>query len=388
MVSIHESAVQPRPRHAAAWWSRLSVLGFALVFSGGSAVASETKSFVISWFDVAQYYDAQGKDCPQGLNPNSRGIFRRELSRLGYKPGEIEPMIADFLSSKNMQILVNRGRIDGKPVDAYAHPTSVPDPNLKLVEGRYGFGFNLDGKISARDFEDPNTGEKGIDNQLYRVIGCHNQLRKNIAGERPMIAVAYWETLFEQIPAWVIEISGIDDPQNDEHVTVGVYRAVEPKRRTATNQTQSYMTFRIDPDSRSQNVVTGRIKDGVITTDPSGMTLIGDPLWVQEFVWHQARLRLQIRPDGNLAGLLGGYQSWFSIYWQQGSHGWGLESQSNIDIPGFYYSLAKTADAEPDPKTGQNTAISSAYELEGVPAYLVHPTNNLGARADAAGPRK
>ena len=41
------------------------------------------------------------------------------------------------------------------------------------------------------------------------------------------------------------------------------------------------------------------------------------------------------------------------------------------DIPGLYYLLKHQADGEPDPVTGENTAISVTYYFETTPAFVV-----------------
>lgn len=41
------------------------------------------------------------------------------------------------------------------------------------------------------------------------------------------------------------------------------------------------------------------------------------------------------------------------------------------DRPGAYYARRRHADAYPDPKTGPNAPISTAFSIVGVPAYAV-----------------
>ena len=52
-----------------------------------------------------------------------------------------------------------------------------------------------------------------------------------------------------------------------------------------------------------------------------------------------------------------------------------------MNFPGFFYSLQRLADAEPDPTTGQNTRISTAFKLDAVPAFLLPPVGEKQAMA-------
>ena len=57
------------------------------------------------------------------------------------------------------------------------NPTSKPDAApYRIIQGSTGLGLNLDGKIGPNDFTSP-LGDKGIDNQLYRAIGCTRNFR-------------------------------------------------------------------------------------------------------------------------------------------------------------------------------------------------------------------
>jgi len=340
------------------------------------AMAGQTKGFVVSWFNQAEYADPQGRDCPHGVNDGPEIYYRKELSAIGMSHEAVEKYINDFLDmskfKQTIPIAQMRGRINGKPADAYAIPTSVPDPHLKLVEGPMGYGFNLDGKIGKNDFTDPETGEKGVKNQLYRVLGCINEVKTHTLTDRPPLQLNYWNVIYEQMPAWLVEIDGADDPKNNKDVTIRITRAFEAPTKDSGGNVETNLTFSSDPNPRWQNVVHGTMKDGMITTDTFEMNMLGDPFWIQEFHFTKAKMRLQIAADGSLRGFIGGYSPWFPYYWQYGSEGWGVDATNNIDLPGFYYALKNAADADPDPKTGENRMISSTWLLEAVPAFITH----------------
>jgi hypothetical protein len=145
------------------------------------------------------------------------------------------------------------------------------------------------------------------------------------------------------------------------------------------------MTFQVDPNPRWRGTAHGRIKDGVITTDPFDFTMVADPFVTQKFEFTQARVRATIDEHGNLKAVLGGYIPWWPFYFKWASGTWGVEATNNVDLPGLYYALRRLADADPDPKTGENRAISSAYDIDAVPAFL-HHAEPAPARAAAATP--
>ena len=57
-----------------------------------------------------------------------------------------------------------------------------------------------------------------------------------------------------------------------------------------------------------------------------------------------------------------------------------MTSLSAGNCPAMYAAFKQMADGDPDPKTGQCTTISSAYGVEAVPAFLVHPPEGKGAK--------
>lgn len=345
-----------------------------------TAAASETRGYVVSWFHRAAY--SQDGDCPGGLNPLSEVFVKKILTDMGKTPEQQAPLFKDYPANMYGAIVM-RGSVDGKPANVYTNPTSVPDPQIHTVVGHYAYGFNLDGKgaASPNSFEDPETHEQGVNNQLFRALGCF-VAERGTPTTRPTWPAIQWDAGRDQMPAWVIEVSGIDDPKNSDNVTVGIYRATGPTTRNASGDPQADMTFRIDPNPRMQNVVHGKIKDGLLTTDRFTFDMLQDPvLGVAEYLFKDAKLRLTLNPDGSLKGILGGYTPWKPIYVSLAVGGSVNELNLSIDMPGAYYAMKRMADAYPDPKTGENTAISSAFRIEAIPAFLVHPQDTRVSQA-------
>ncbi len=348
---------------------QVTALSLAALLSAGlssPAVAGETKGYVVKWFHMATY--SNDAACPEGINPRSEEIFLRILHDMEMPPEKIEEIMADFPNTM-YYYAGRRGQIDGKPVSVYLHPTSVPDPKLKTVQGSEGLGFNLDGKNSSEDFVDTQTGESGVDNQLYRALGCIGSLR-GAPDARPTHPAIQWDMTRDQMPAWLIEISGIDDMQNDDQVTVSIGRAREPVVRDAQADPQADMTFHTDPNPRMENVVSAKIENGTLITDQFDFYMIGDPFMVPEYDLEKARLRFNWDEQGNLNGVIGGYQSWEMVYWSFAAGGAVNEANVSIDVPGIYYVLRNFADGRPDPATGMNMAISASYIIEAVPAFI------------------
>lgn len=356
----------------------LTLLAGGLACSASAATAGETRGFVVSWFVNSSY--SQEGDCPDGINWSVDENLRRIMKEQGKSDAEIAAIRKQSPQGLAMAIMPNRGRIDGKPVNVYLNPTSVPDPGANIMKGKASFGFNLDGKDGDQDFRDPETGEDGVDNRLFRAIGCFTPHRAT-PPDLASLGVADWDMVRDAMPAWLVEISGVDDRQNDDEVQVGVFQAQEPIMRSAAGGgPESDMTYRVDPNPRHQNLVRGRIKDGVITTDPFALNMMFDPESIPEYYFRDARLRLRIEPDGTLRGILGGYHDWKKLYWGFAATGVFGESVVSMDMPAIYYLLRKLAEAYPDPKTGENTAISASYELRAVPAFVVRNSSLSSAR--------
>ena len=349
----------------------LSLAGAAALLSAQSANASETRGFAVNWFTVATI--ATPANCPKGLNPLSDEYYKRELKRLGYKDAEVEKLMKDFPSGEYVPLVTMRGRIDGKPANIFANPWSQPDPGLKTVEGKDGYGFNLDGKVGPNDFIDPESKETGIDNGLWRAVGCTHNYHIS-APSYANYPYAQWDGTRDTSGAWLLEITA-NDWTNDDNVTVTIDKAIDVIARDANGNTVRNMTFRVDPSSRSKTVMHAKIKNGELRTDTFNMQFVSDPGVMPEFKLQNAKMRLTFKQDGSLFAYLGGYHEWMPIYWSMAQGGWTFEHSTGIDLPAQYYALKRFADSNPDPKTGENRSISGTWSFDAVPAYVLHSEN-------------
>lgn len=372
---------------------RQLVSGLAAVLAltnSASAATGETKSFVVNWFYLASYF-GEG-DCPDGLNPSAAEFYRRDLLRAGHSKEEIDAALKDFPGEGGapqpwIPLVIVRG--NGKD-NIYAAPTTAPDPGIKMVKGRFGYGFNLDGlgDKSPNGFEDPNTHERGIDNQLYRALSCIRGFRGPVSTDGPTksnLDEVHWDKLREEMPAFVISITAPNGFSNDGDVSIVVGRALETITRDASGaNVQSGMTYTLDPNPRTRNVLSGHLHQGVVTAESKEVNLVADNYIVNAFQFDKAHLRFNLKPDGTLAGMIGGYMPWYPIYHGMSVGGYVEEYASSVDLPGVYYALKKLADSDPDPVTKENRAISAAYAVDAVPAFVLETGGQQSAALQPA----
>ena len=362
------------------WMAKIVALIFLPCAFGVSMGATESRGFVVTWVYPAM--NSEDGDCgPDGINPRAQQIFETILKTQKRTPQEIKDAFRGFPDEVS-PFITNRGVLNGKPVNVYKYPTSEPDPHIKTAMGKNGYGFNLDGKNGPDDFVDIDTGETGVDNQFARVVGCFESFR-GTPKARPSYPAAYWLEPADYMQAWVIEVSGVHDWKNDPNVKIGIYRAVEPIVRGLTSEPLADMSFHIDPNPNSWNEFHGHIKNGVLFTDPiENFNMIGDPYSVTDYRFRNARLRMKFLADGKAEVVLGGYYYWKPQYMNFAMGGGKAEGNLSVDIPGLYYAFRRFAELDPDPETGVNRAISAAYKLEAVPAFLIHSNSrNLQSRS-------
>lgn len=240
--------------------------------------------------------------------------------------------------------------------------------------GTISYGLNLDGKVGPNDFQSPE-GVKGVDNQLYRAIGCIGAYRENGV-------VSFFDTddMYNNgYNRWLIELTGVDDLVNDDDVTVTTYRGLDDLQRDGTGTAFAPGATQEVDVRWGQSFVSqlkGKIVDGVLTTEP-----IDTLKWPNSqpgvasgyYMIRGSRLELKLT-DQVAKGFLAGYVDVESFSHQLNTN-WATHHQSygQLSASSLHRALRRLADAYPDPKTGVNTAISSAVQLTMTQAYLVHP---------------
>ena len=239
--------------------------------------------------------------------------------------------------------------------------------NFKTYEGKVAAGINLDGKDGKLDFEGPD-GAKGVDNRLWRAVGCVSSFRENSRDD-----VARKVMMSMEAPT-LIELRGVDNLQDDPEVSVTVLAVNEALSRDGRGGPLARATFTPVRDPQFRATVRGRIAGGVLTTDPVDLTLnykeqiVDAPRHIRG-----ARLRAKFGADGSIEGSIYGYytlDSYYESIEQMTQNGANL---TKVSCPGVRKAIDRLADGYRDPRTGRFTAISSAYDFIGVKAFLATP---------------
>ena len=368
------------------------------------ATAPGTIGLAITTFRLAHYSGAN--DCPNGLTPLMPAQFLASL------PSEERARLA--VPERDMELVFRATTLpsgmdtSSTPHEALALRDNYPD--TFPVQGDRSFGLDLDGASNG----DPTPkgirphenftgldGEPGIDNELYRALGCSRYWRWDARANESVtdpfddndLSGFGADNIRDGQSTMLIEITGVDDVMNDPDVAVGFYIGLNPMSLDATNKLQAYTSQTVDPNPLWQNHLRGRIVNGILETDPADMRLRRTVVSVDaESFFLGSRLRLELKPDGSARGILAGYEPLGKMYWPGPSL-----YRANLAIgvknpdPTYYRALYKYADAYPDPETGQYTAISMARAINAVPAFIFHESSkgpavaadSLGSKAQA-----
>jgi predicted lipoprotein with Yx(FWY)xxD motif len=356
-----------------------SVLAAFALFSAvsGDIAHAQTQppasmGFVVTSFFTAIHESKTLDECPAGLAATNDQIWWRSLAPKDRvaptHDGDLEPAARARASSL-------RGP-HGE--DVCWNPTSVQDPPLRTVQGRLSYGINLDGTSDGHQtanscghekFTGPDN-EPGIDNQLYRVLGC-------IHGWR---ADGYIETnansdrLNNSRGTMMIEVTGTHGLPLDGNVTVGLYKAADSLPKDSKGGILPYASYRIDDIPIYGATLHGTVKDGLLVTEPTDVRIpyFGNNQETN-FLIRGMRLRLRIDPvTGTAAGLVAGYQDVDNL-WDYIRKAGFLMATGHFDCPAVYQAMHQLADGYRNAQTGECTALSAAYRIEAVPAFIIHP---------------
>ena len=320
------------------------------------ALKDRTIAYVMVNKNIAVYQTANGStECPQGLNDGPREQFDKLYPR-------------DKSWTVKQTELEREGEI--------WHPSATADSlPFHEAQGTVGIGLNLDGKVGPNDFTSPE-GDAGIDNQMYRAVGCVESYRGPDGSYRHFVESYMQKFDYNRT---LIEISDVDDLRTDNDVTVTVYRGLDPLLVGSGGEFLAGGSQRVDLKWGQQFIKAthGRIVDGVLTSDPIDVLLPeslarGAP---NQSV-HAWRVKLKVGADG-AEGLMAGYVDVERLYnnlaqnWATHFRAYGRES-----LPSEYRAFKRLADGYPDPQTGEMSAISTAWEVRWKQVYLMKPNPN------------
>jgi hypothetical protein len=274
-------------------------------------------------------------------------------------------------------------------------PGIVRDPGFFEPETTTAVGVNLDGDDGSgnppagickhKNYTSVDGQRKGIDNQLYTVMGCVPGAEGK-KGYRNQTSNTHRA---DGTITTLIEISGIDNEKNDNSVEVAVLYSKDKLGRDASGKhfIPDYSFAPTDDPNMAYYArrLHGRIVDGVVITDPVrrfDMNMGLDPLLMMT----NSQMRLELLPDGNLKGVLAGYLDWHRI--MEHNTGSYTEQLFGYQAPGMYHALKRAADGMKNPVTGECDSISAAYEIDAIPAFITAAAPKAPAAAAAAAVRK
>ena len=315
-------------------------------------------AYTITYENWALQFTEEGKECPNGFNDGPREHFKMLFPDDGKKRGYVETATAR--------------EIAGWYPDQFKEPFP-----FKLAAGPVAPGMNLDGKVDADDFTNA-AGEKGVDNQFFRGIGCSESYRgkdafNNFWDIRQLLEGTHNRMLFE--------ITELDSLENDPEVVVTMYRGTHLLLRDAAGTTIGFKgipggTQKLDTRWGKKYIqrYKGKIENGVLITEPGTYVFpwqtFNSPT---ELKIYAMRTQLKLTPE-YAEGLLGGYLD-FASFHRRKLRSESLHHQSYGRNPSalLYQNLQQIADGPVDPATGKSNSVSSALVTRWAQVYVIRP---------------
>jgi hypothetical protein len=330
--------------------------------TNGAVLRDRTIAFVLTNRKWSVTQTPDGKlECPNGFNDGNREQFKI----LYPEDAPQKHLLKDTQLEREAQVW---------------HPQNTEEQFVfREAGGKVADGMNLDGKVDTNDFTSPD-GEKGVDNQMHRALGC-------ISGWRgPDGAQMHFENVYMQRynqNRMLIELTEVDDLVNDPDVTLTTYRGLDELMTDATGAAFiAGGTQRADMRWGKQFIqqFKAKIENGVLTSDahdlviPYSMTFDTSTILAMQDV----RFRLKLTPTG-AEGIMAGYTD-VDAWYKRLVLSWSTHhlSYGQVSAPSLYRALRRLADAKPD-ANGQNTAISGTTELKFRQVYILHPAQQVAA---------
>lgn len=362
--------------------------------------------FVVSHIAYALSKDASETGaCPNGMtkgyaNPGDVFVDHPELRQ---QEGELE--------DKYNRRVYGQAMNDPSIKNLCLNPElGKPDPNFRTVTGKDvpADGIDLDGQDShikgtpvpgsgAHDDFRGLNGERGVDNQFYRLVGCSKSFQSTGQSNT-------WEVeMYTGSWGILLTLKGAGDLHNAKDVEVGIYANADPIQLSPTREALPNATYAAEQDPRFRATAHGRIVNGVLTTDPIDVRFhwIVNSIHLERTLT-KARLHMTLSPDGGMEGILGGYTPLDDLYNFQYGFGNGKDAKGDAaplrlrtvssigqarvlehTCNGAYYAMKQLADGDCNVKTGQCTSISTQYRIKAIPAFVVDAaTHSVNSNLD------
>ena len=171
------------------------------------------------------------------------------------------------------------------------------------------YGFNLDGRVSDTADEETcgkmdftsSVGEPGVDNQLAAIWPIVESLIGDQVTSLLQQAIADGRFLL------MLEMRGLDDPQDDDEVRFTVMRGSLVPQYNADGIILPGQTYRIDESFPMSVVEDAQVIGGVLEAGPIEFEVpifIFDAAFGMKF--RDGRLRVEIQEDGTFSGVMAG----------------------------------------------------------------------------------
>ena len=338
-----------------------------------------TLGFAVTLWNTAMYESMFMDECPEGPTPGNYEIWESTIT-----PEERRTYPERLITQLRH---VNYRGPNGE--DVCEQPTVVQDPPLKIVEGKFAYGIDLDGNADGsatakscahRTFTGLN-GETGIDNQMYRLLGCveawrsYGHIENNANSHRRSSGLG----------TTLIEITDVDDMHNDNQVTITFYRSLGAFSLDSDNNVLPFASYDIDTENgipRYGDSVSGRIENGVLKTNPGDVHLphYGNYQYIRQLI-RDMQLHMDVTTEsGRTEGMVYGYYGVDQFYSYVRGMLTAFPNRHKFSCPAIYVAAHELADGHPNPETGECTTLSSAFEFEAVRAFINRPD---GMRAGA-----
>ncbi|APR82421.1 Hypothetical protein A7982_07770 [Minicystis rosea] len=236
-------------------------------------------------------------------------------------------------------------------------------------------GLNIDGRVTPdgdtpscgmKDFTSPD-GEPGIDNQFGGLLPViEGYVGSENIGALLAAAIANGQLLI------LIAIDDLDDPMNDDDVTVRIAAGKGVPLLDAQGKFVTYQTFGFNREQAPVSTLPGKVKDGVVHIGPGDAVLPVRVLTADfNLNLHGVVGRIDLTPDTNGGGMA-----------MKGTLAGGIEVAdfkgiiASLDIGEDVISMATgliglLADLHMDDDTGKCTQVSAGLRIEATPAFIL-----------------